>query len=1025
MVFMKDEQLTLLEAARAVCLDQSVRILQQALASFVKLARWRKVLGGFKLLAPICRGGYARALVPKIRTVKVLTDNLQQAMNNMTPRFPPSPDISALVSAMNAAHGAPSSHGLTRVHGYDELLRHLGEASSMQNRVSLENAVLCDLRAALDEDDEQACLTALDEAAQMVPPMTADPSQADSLLNQAAVYVRNKAEARQLAAVRENAAEILENLSFVLAIDVEAVAAESKSPKNDDVSFDDTSNFPIATAMQKKRNAIHRAIQQARECGAGADPRVAECEIVAREIDSTIDALSGVVDAVASGDKEELIAALSGIAEHDLGPAGVEATQAVNRGLLEIQLSEELHELEQEHQALRGLGGRLGEEKVLEARIEATIDKAARAGICLERSYRPRTRVQVQPQRTRHPMLHRAVLANEPYVVQLEKVSAQFADLETFPRLVAMEFSFRATGLSKPLTSIPAPGYSSEERMKLESKAIDAFSSLLGWCGAVWHPQPAQLGAALLVLCSSEPQLRDELYMQLMMQCGADNPDAFIARRCWQMLALYMSSRLPPSAELRPYVLAFLVRTIRGTIRRSLEDEKMKQNHNEEVHSGLPGASLSGDDVTTVGIAQRCLAVLSRTPARDGVGSVLPANGVPESLPPDNIPTSRRLPDAAELEEWLTRNDDALEDEWVHVYLPDGTHRSFAVDDDTTVCELLLTMSVSLRLVHIDTYALYEVKSRGDGRNNGFNSLERNGTLSAVALDPRINILSQLRDWKRSLAPMTMTSGPSYLAAGVGAIQPAVESPRRLVLSKRLHVERAADVAAAAAHDPVLLHLLYAQALGCVIRGKCAPEEQGVAVDLAALSIQAQRGDYDPKVHTSDFLRTELVKHIPPVQLGSRKLSGWEISLIAGYRKLSGMSARKAKEEYVKRCMADCSGFGVTLFRATQTHRSDIAQTVLLGVSVEGVTVREPKALKIVVERYRLQKLTSWAAGANGAVHFKVLPDPGHHEIDESVRYVLDGSVANNSGRELCSLLRDYALWFAARRKREQARCHR
>jgi hypothetical protein len=161
------------------------------------------------------------------------------------------------------------------------------------------------------------------------------------------------------------------------------------------------------------------------------------------------------------------------------------------------------------------------------------------------------------------------------------------------------------------------------------------------------------------------------------------------------------------------------------------------------------------------------------------------------------------------------------------------------------------------------------------------------------------------------------------------------------------------------------------------------------------------------------------------VLLGLRKQSGWEISLLTGYRKLCGLSALKAKEEYVKRCMACAPGFGVTFFQATQTHRSNAARTVLLGVSVEGLTVREPKALDDVVEHYRFQKLKSWGAGANGAVYFKVLPDPGYHEMasgDESVRYLLDGTVTNNSARELCSLLRDYALWLAARRKREQVR---
>lgn len=1022
MVFMKDEQLTSLEAARAISLDKSVRILQQVLSAFVKLAKWRKIQEGFRLLGPVCRGGHARALMPKMRIVSSLTENLQDAMTNMMPRFPPSPDTAALASALYAANGAPSTHGLVCVPGYDELVQLCAEASALQKRVSLEDAVLSKLRAALEDDDEQVCLAVLDDAAQMIPPLTADPLQADNPLNLAAEYVRGKAESRQLAIAMENAAEVLENLSRVLAIDVEAVAAEFHAPKPDNEHTDD--QFPIATAMRDKQKVLQRAAGQARESGAGADPRVAECEAVARELGATLDALVEVFDAVASGQKKELVAAIEGLQGQDYGPAGSEAKQAAEKALLEIDLSEQLHELEQEQQALRGLGGRPTEQKTLQRRIDATIDQAVRAGITLKRASRPGSTA--QQQRKRHPMLSRAVLADEPYTLQLEKINALFSNLETFPGLVGGQLSFRATDLSRPLTRIPAVR-SRDKQVELEGKAIDAFTSLLGWCGAVWHPQPAQPGAALLLLCSTELYLRDELYMQVLMQCGIDNPDALIARRCWQLLALYMKSGLPPSPQMRPYVQAFLFRTIRGVSQTAatedLEGEAL--DHNQHASPGFLGVPLGGMDATVVGIAQRCLAILSRTPVGatgDSIHSVTDESTAAAGTTPV-------IPDATELEKRFAEIDDALADQWVHVHLPDGRRRSFAVDDDTTVCELLLTMSVSLRIVQIDTYALYEVGGDGDARRNrrdhggAFDSLEGNGALPAMALNPRTNVASQLRDWKRSnLLPVDAPATAALQSAGY------VQSPRRLVLSKRLHVDRIVDVETAAAQDPVELHMLYAHALGCLARGKCTPQEQADAVDLAALSIQAECGDYDPKVHTSKFLHSQLAKHIPPVQLGSRKQSGWEISLLTGYRKLCGLSALKAKEEYVKRCMACCPAFGVTFFRATQTHRSNAVRTVLLGVSVEGLTVREPKALDDVVEHYRFQKLKSWGVGSNGVVYFKVLPDPGYHEIatgDESVHYLLDGTITNNSAHELCSLLRDYALWLAARRKREQVRGRR
>ena len=70
-------------------------------------------------------------------------------------------------------------------------------------------------------------------------------------------------------------------------------------------------------------------------------------------------------------------------------------------------------------------------------------------------------------------------------------------------------------------------------------------------------------------------------------------------------------------------------------------------------------------------------------------------------------------------------------------------------------------------------------------------------------------------------------------------------------------------------------------------------------------------------------------------------------------------------------------------------------------------------------------QLKSWGAGARGAVYFKVLPDPGYHQLvggEEGVQFSLDSAAPNNSAQELCALLRDYGLWLAARRKREQGR---
>ena len=1035
MVFMKDQQLTLLEAARAICLDKSVRILQRALAAFVKLGRWRKIVGGFRLLGPVCCGGHARGLVVKIRAVNTLATNLEKVLASMTPRFPPTPDVGALAVALAAAQDAPSSHGRRRVPGFDKLVVRSGEAAALQKRLGVEDAVMQKISHAMVIEDEEACIAALEEAAQLIPPLTAEPNSAESLLVMAAAFVRARAEARALAIARENAKDVLDNLSTVLAIDV-----EKPPPRNVEEGRKEGGGVeqepPIASAMREKRNALRRAVEMARDSGAGADPRIAECEAAADAIGETLELLTSLADAVASGGKEKIAAAMSATAEkmEGMGAVGGEAVMEAQKALLDIELSEQLVELEKAQQALRGLGGRTEEEKALALRVDALIAQAARAGITLEKGTRGRPgRGGVVRAKQKHPLLSRAVLASTPYVVQLETLQAKFGDLRAVPCLAASQLSFRATGLQRPLTSFSAAGVAVEKREELAGRSVEAFSLLLGWCGAVWQREPAALGASLLAECAAEPLLRDELYMQMMMQCGDDNPDVFIAKRCWQMLGLYIESGLLPSPVLWSYVEVFLFRMVRG------ETNSPEAEAREGV--GLLGGSTTGPEAELVGIAQSCLRQLARFPGGRGGASRVPEPPQPSwGLPDEHEISSRFLSENADLRRLYSS------ERWVDVQLPDGTVRSFALDDETTVCELLLSISVSLRVLRIDTYALYEIggKDPNSGKG-GFDTLEGTGALRAVALDSRLNVAAHMRDWASADAARGDASVAAAMAAAAAVgVQMRPGAQRRLALSKRLHVERASEVSVVAdggsSGDLVELHLLYSQALGCVMRGKYTPDEQADSVDLAALSIQAEYGDHDPEAHTSAFLRSELAKHIPPVQHGTRLLTGWDASLVATHRKLAGLSAAKAQEGYVKRCMACCAGYGVTLFRATQTHHEAAAPaTVLLGVSVDGVTVRPTTDVGTVLEHYRFQKLKSWGASGpggaqgQGVVRFRVLHDPGYHTLTKVsepsdpgvVEYVLEGGRAagpNNSAQGLCSLLRDYGLWLAARRKREQSR---
>ena len=127
--------------------------------------------------------------------------------------------------------------------------------------------------------------------------------------------------------------------------------------------------------------------------------------------------------------------------------------------------------------------------------------------------------------------LSRAMVGS-PYVSQLEQLAAQscFSSLSRFPGLhpasscVAEQrlCCFRTQPIERPFI-----GSLSDDAAQ-RRKAIAAFTSLLGWCSGL-----SKLGAALLVdmsaLASDDTAvsaLRDELYLQAMMQAIGDPPQA-------------------------------------------------------------------------------------------------------------------------------------------------------------------------------------------------------------------------------------------------------------------------------------------------------------------------------------------------------------------------------------------------------------------------------------------------------------------------------------------------------------------
>lgn len=415
-----------------------------------------------------------------------------------------------------------------------------------------------------------------------------------------------------------------------------------------------------------------------------------------------------------------------------------------------------------------------------------------------------------------------------------------------------------------------------------------------------------------------------------MMQATGNN-DLKSAKRAWQLISLLVKT-VPPSEEFRPYVEVFFY-------------------HATHMEGGSGKKRNVKDEIIT--IAQTSLLKLNAL------------EKAKESAPSEEEIKALRAEQPIMLK----------------VYFTDHSFKNFQIDDDTTCKALMDSISTTLKVMLIETYALYDVSTIKEPE----------------VLDPAFKVMNVMTDWQKKVK----LSKKPFAKKGV--------AKHNMVFSKRLYVDKVGEVPS----DPVELHLLYTQAKGCVMRGKYAVTDTE-ALLLAALTMQIDCGNHNPEKHTAGFLRNELVKYIPKHLYGLQKPEVWEKDFVATHVKMKGFTEMMSKQAYVKSCQK-FRGYGYTFFPAKQVHlASKEPKTVFLGVNVDGVAVFKTSD-KSVYETYRFAKLKSWAASPQ-QVTFKVSKDDKCHKLkSEAVAFT------SECGEDVCKLLKDYALWLAAKRKREKA----
>ena len=902
MVFMKDEQFMALETKRGMRLEKSVKVLQRFLKAEGAAVAWKRQKVGFNYLGPVCLGGHARALVEKLKVVKKTHDDITAAIDACEPRFPPIPDTAAFNTAIAAAEenldlkfeGKP-------IRGIDDIKELLVKAKALEKRIREEETVFTALEAALKAEDEDDCNDALAGAEALTPPFEND------VIAKIKSFLAGEADSRAAAASAASTEE------------VEAMLKEALVKETGDT----------VDSMKEHRKALNGAVARAKESKVKNED-VDACKEMAEKIGKTLTSLASLEDAIKKKIKEDVETAIADAKENGVAEEKIKEGENV---LVELALKSELSDLSKEQNAAE-----TDEEKeVVNKKIDEIIARGEEAGIKLERPVKGLSAAAKASRAGKADLYER--LQEKTYGARLAEMVDVFA-LEKFEALRPVDgdmletLVFRKQDLERPLTI-----YSCEDNervIELERKAVASFSSMLGYMGEKYHQYPELLASQICQDGIEFEELRDEIYLQCMVQC-TKNPELKSAKRAWQLMSMLVNV-FPPTQPFRPYVEVFF---FHATTAKGKKGKKGKMSVEDEI----------------IRMAQTSLRKL-------------------------DIRMKEGAKDAAPSEEEIQ----ALRAEqpiMLKVYFTDHSFKNFQVDEDLTIEDLMNTISATLKVQLIDTYALYDVSNVGNSNN-------------AVVLDPPLKVMQVMQDWNKKVK----LNNKPFAKKGI--------AKHNMVFSKRLYVDKIGEVP----QDPVELHLLYTQAKGCVLRGKYAVTDTE-ALLLAALTLQIEYGDHNPEKHNAGFLRNELIKYIPKHLYGLQKPEVWEKDFVSTHIKMKGFTEMMSKQAYTKSCQK-FRGYGYTFFQAKQSHLAKKEpKTVFLGVNVDGVAVFKTSD-KSLYETYRFAKLKSWAASPT-QVTFKVSKDDKNHKLtNEAVSFMLD------EGEDVCKLLKDYALWLAAKRKREK-----
>eukprot|EP01137_Pigoraptor_chileana_P003017 Opistho-2@42620 len=153
--------------------------------------------------------------------------------------------------------------------------------------------------------------------------------------------------------------------------------------------------------------------------------------------------------------------------------------------------------------------------------------------------------------------------------------------------------------------------------------------------------------------------------------------------------------------------------------------------------------------------------------------------------------------------------------------------------------------------------------------------------------------------------------------------------------------------------DPLAVMLLYEEARYNVLEGNypCTNED---AYYLAAIILQLQNGEYNPHIHTFQFLEERLLFVLPPHMLSNLRATDWCDRIAKAYLKLQGKRDPEVLHRLFLQYTWQWPFYGATFFygelppNTALILRDRMNTIVRVAVSAEGVTVINEGSNKIL-----------------------------------------------------------------------------